>query len=393
MLCLGVAAMVLGGCATGSTSQRPIASASAASESPTTAQATGTASASEYPQAARVIADELEVRTGPGTEHPLLERGEADMGVAFMVPVELRADAVVLVLEPVTVVDGEQWTHVALTHTFYDTHVYVGWISGGSGDAPSIGPIDSSWCPTVEEGYLVEAPPPFGLLVVPCFDLRRISIEGELQAAPSGTACSPAEWMTCENLTMNGMPVHLDPISDLIMPAAGSVVTISGHFNDPRASTCGGRDLLDEERTAAILSCRTAFVIDEVVSPPIPRAGMGSPAPVVEFVGTETYDDGRWTRYRLRITNWDEYPTGLLAAAPNLEGCGGFEVAARTWVSIHAATGQELELYCAADASEDPAWLSFARRTAEDPPPQVYVEMLDRVEDVLYRSDPVPLGP
>ncbi len=148
-----------------------------------------------------------------------------------------------------------------------------------------------------------------------------------------------------------------------------------------------------DEPLVAMLRCRTSFVVDEVVSPPLPRFRLGAPAPVIEFVGAETYDDGRWTRYRLRITNWDDYSADLLAPAPDLEACGGIEGAARTWVTIHAATGAETELFCAPDGSGDPAWLSFARRTGEDPPPEVYVEMFDRVDEVVYRSEPVPVTP
>ena len=120
----------------------------------------------------------------------------------------------------------------------------------------------------------------------------------------------------------------------------------------------------EDELVAAVLRCRTSFVVDEVVSPPLPRFRLGAPAPVVEFMGAETYDDGRWTRYRLRITNWDEYPTDLLASrtGPRRRAAES-EVAARTWVTIHAASGAETELFCAPEGSGDPAWLSFARRS------------------------------
>ena len=394
MLTVGAVAIVIGGCATGSATPQPTSSASSAAES-TPAETIGQAPAVEYPQPARVTVDDLAVRAGPGVEHPIVERGEADMGIGFMVPIRVSADAVVFVLEPFTVVDGEEWAHVAVNHTFYDTDIYVGWMFAGPSDAPFIAPLDAAACPIAEDGYLVETPLAYGLLVLPCFGSRPLMIEGEMRAGSIGaTACEPEDWLRCFELqlpSVNGLYVHVDPFAGVDMPPPESLVTVTGHFDDPHSQACGGPNLTDGERVAAILRCRTSFVVDEVVSPPLPRFRLGAPAPVVEFVGAETYDDGRWTRYRLRIANWDEYPTDLLAAAPDLEGCGGIEVAARTWVTIHAANGAETELFCAPEGSGDPAWLSFARRTGEDPPPEVYVEMFDRVEEVVYRSEPVPV--
>jgi hypothetical protein len=396
MLTVGAVAIVIGGCATGSATPQPTPSASPTPAS-TPAEAIGQLPASKYPQAARVVVDDLAVRAGPGVEHPILERGEADMGVGYMVPIRVSADAVVLVLEPFTIVDGEEWAHVAVNHPFYDTYVYVGWISAGSSDAPFIAPFDASVCPGAEDGYLVETPLLYGLMVLPCFGSRPLMIEGEMRAASIGaTACQPEDWLRCLTVylpSVNGLDLHVDPFAGLEMPPPESQVTVTGHFDDPRSQACGAPDLTEGERMAAILRCRTSFVVDEAVSPPLPRFRLGTPAPVVEFVGAETYDDGQWTRYRLRIANWDEYPTDMLAAAPDLEGCGAIEVAARTWVTIHAANGTETELFCAPEGSEHPAWLSFARRTGEDPPPEVYVEMFDRVEEVVYRSEPVPLTP
>ena len=396
MLTVGAVAIVVGGCATSSATSKPISSDSSPT-APTPAETMGQVQDAEYPQLARVTVDELAVRSGPGVEHAIVERGAADMGLGFTVPIRVNADAAVLVLEPPTVVDGEDWAHVAVNHTFYDTDIYVGWISTGPSDAPFIAPSDPSACPSADDGYLFETPLSYGLMVLPCFDSRQLMIEGEMRAASIGmTGCQPEDWLRClliELPSVNGLHLHIDPLAGLEMPLPGSLVTVTGHFDDPRSQTCATPDLTDGERVAAILRCRTSFVVDEVVSPPLPRFRLGTPAPLVEFAGSETYDDGRWTRYRLRVTNWDEYPTDLLAPAPDLEGCGGIEVAARTWVTIHAASGVETELFCAPDGSGDPAWLSFARRTGEDPPSEVYLEMFDRVEEIVYRSEPVPVTP
>ena len=357
---MGVVAIVIGGCGTGSATPQPTLSAPSAPAS-TPAETIGHAPAAEYPQPARVTVDELAVRIGPGVEHPILERGAADNGVGFMVPIRVSADAAVLVLEPSTVVDGEEWAHVAVNHTFYDTDVYVGWISAGRSDAPFIAPFDPSACPQRGRRYFAEAPMPYSLMVLPCFGSAPLMIEGPMRAASIGaTACQPEQWLRCSNTerpSVNGLYLHMDPSTAIDTPPPESVVTVTGHFDDPQSQACGAPDLGDDELVAAILRCRTSFVVDEIVSPPLPRFRLGAPAPVVEFVGSETYDDGRWTRYRLRITNWDEYPADLLAPAPDLEGCGGIEVAARTWVTIHAATGAETELFCAPEGSGDPAWL------------------------------------
>ena len=221
VLAVGAVAIVIAGCATGSVTPQPTPSASSGPAS-TPSETIGHAPAAEYPQPARVTVDELAVRVGPGVEHPILERGAADNGVGFMVPIRVSADAAVLVLEPPTVVDGEEWAHVAVNHTFYDTDVYVGWIFTGPSDAPFIASSDPSACPSADDGYLVETPLTFGLVVLPCFGSMPLMIEGEMRAASIGvTPCQPEDWLRCSNAelpSVNGISLHMDPSAALEMP-------------------------------------------------------------------------------------------------------------------------------------------------------------------------------
>jgi hypothetical protein len=66
------------------------------------------------------------------------------------------------------------------------------------------------------------------------------------------------EWRTGAALDL-----HIAPDSGLAFPPEGSIVRVTGHFNDAAATTCvitGTADPVDPE--AAVLGCREAFVVD-----------------------------------------------------------------------------------------------------------------------------------
>ena len=216
-----------------------------------------------------------------------------------------------------------------------------------------------------------------------------------MRAASIGVIpCQPEDWLRCSDAelpSVNGISLHLDPSAALEMPRLESVVTVPGISMIPVA---GVRASPPWERTNWWPRCCDAG-----------PASWSTRRSALRFLGSAS------ALLHPSSSSWEPKPmttagglaigcglrTGtstsadLFAPAPDLEACGGIEGAARTWVTIHAASGAETELFCAPDGSGDPAWLSFARRTGEDPPPEVYVEMFDRVDEVVYRSEPVPL--
>ncbi len=116
------------------------------------------------------------------------------------------------------------------------------------------------------------------------------------------------------------------------------------------------------------------------------------PPPVLAFVGAEHYvaNSLDFTRYRLDVTNWADYPSSLFRASPDLAPCGLNTSASRTWVDIFdGTTNQRIYGFCALDSNDDlrQIWFGLPRGTA--PPASVYVVMRDRRCGQTYTSNSV----
>jgi hypothetical protein len=350
----------------------------------------------EPPRVGRVVVDSLVVRAGPGEEHEVLEYAVADAGQVAVLPVTVQRDGLVLLLGQTAQPDGEEWARVAVNvqNHFFET-IRIGWVAVSTDERkPPIAAFDVSNCPAISDGYLDQTPFPHALVTLTCFGDAELRLEGVLRR--STATCPPADWLRCGWSTVpsvGGLPVFIDPQAGIGLPADGSTVTVVGHFDDARSSLCDD-DLVDpQEGLMAVLRCRTSFVVDRLGSPPISRIPIAAVRPVLESGGTETYADGEWTRHLLRVVNWIEVPGEMFAAAPDLPECGSWEPAARAWVRIFDEAGQELALFCQPGEPEGLQALSFVRPTGTTPPAQVYVEIFDRMDDLVYRSDPIALSP
>jgi hypothetical protein len=125
-----------------------------------------------------------------------------------------------------------------------------------------------------------------------------------------------------------------------------------------------------------------ALVDDGMVGPDLePAPDWIMPVPVVSAAGTEDYtvDGVVYTRYRLSVDNWSDFPDWLFEAEPDLDPCGSNTSASRTWVDIlDGTTSAPLNGFCALSASQDLTALWFARLGGEAAPARVYVSILDR---------------
>ncbi len=114
------------------------------------------------------------------------------------------------------------------------------------------------------------------------------------------------------------------------------------------------------------------------------------PNPVLKYKGSETYWVGgtQYTRYKLSVTNWGDYPNQLFDTAPYLAPCGANTNASRTWVDIYnAATDKRIYGFCAFDSNDDLTriWFSVPKGTAA--PTSVYVVLNDRHCETEYVSN------
>jgi hypothetical protein len=116
--------------------------------------------------------------------------------------------------------------------------------------------------------------------------------------------------------------------------------------------------------------------------PPVPN-------PVLAFMGQEYYETNgkQWTRYKYRVTNAQEYPNELFAAAPELPPCGRNTNSSRTWVDIYESSGKRLNGFCALGNRDGLGQLWFALERDTVPPSWIYIEMTDRKTGTKYKSN------
>lgn len=118
------------------------------------------------------------------------------------------------------------------------------------------------------------------------------------------------------------------------------------------------------------------------------------PAPNLSFENKEDYTaNGQdWTRYNLDVTNFNNFPTAMFAAAPNLAPCGSNTNAARTWVNIYDDRDNYIYGFCALgnNTSLNNIWFAVPRN--ECPPNGIYIQLNDRACEKVYTSNVISLS-
>jgi hypothetical protein len=123
-------------------------------------------------------------------------------------------------------------------------------------------------------------------------------------------------------------------------------------------------------------------------------AAPGKPAPVLVFTGAHDVEvNGQFfTRYELVVANAESYSDVLFAPSADLPPCGNNPQAARTWLDIYDGAGARIYGFCAIGRNHDLRLLWFALPKGATPPPQVYLEMKDRLLGTVYRSQRIALA-
>jgi hypothetical protein len=111
--------------------------------------------------------------------------------------------------------------------------------------------------------------------------------------------------------------------------------------------------------------------------------------------GTETRTDSngvKYTIHRLTVTNWKDLPPALFEEAPDLPPCGSNNNASRSWLDVlDAGTDQELYGFCDLYSATQLMNLWFGVPTGTQPPPKVYVKLLDRRTKTVYCSKTITI--
>jgi hypothetical protein len=118
------------------------------------------------------------------------------------------------------------------------------------------------------------------------------------------------------------------------------------------------------------------------------------PAPQLTLTGTEDYatSDGQFTRYKLSVTNWEEYPEAFFQPAPDLPPCGSNTNSSRSWVNIYDGSDNHLYGFCALSTPADLNNLWFAVIRGETPPRSAYIVIEDRKCNSSFRSNAISIS-
>jgi hypothetical protein len=119
------------------------------------------------------------------------------------------------------------------------------------------------------------------------------------------------------------------------------------------------------------------------------------PRPDLAYVSKTDYtvNGNDFTRYRLDVTNKNDYPANLFKAAPDLPPCGLNKNASRTWVRIYDQNNKYIYGFCALSSPSDLGKIWFAVPKGSKPYDRVYVTLVDRRCDpaLVLRSNVVTI--
>lgn len=217
----------------------------------------------------------LNLREGPGTNEPIQTTGPGIPTSGD--PIQLNSGDGFWMVEQAEV-GNETWYQVVTEGGFLP-----GWVSTGPGDE-WVRNFDLSGCPasandSVEDRFLSDKP----MQALACFGSGSLVLLGYWPTASEAQYDSPcpfgdttSKWLVCYeflNQSQDGVrSLAVYGTTELPDFERGRWYTVSGHFDDPRSSTCPeivGGDT-SAAAAASVLFCRTRFVADSVEPAPTP---------------------------------------------------------------------------------------------------------------------------
>ena len=129
-------------------------------------------------------------------------------------------------------------------------------------------------------------------------------------------------------------------------------------------------------------------VFNEDPFPPRPVRPLSLPTPQLALTGRT--EEAGLTRFRLVVSNWEDYADSFFAASPDLPPCGSNTTASRTWVDIiDADAGTRVYGFCALAAARDLTSLWFAVPAGGSVSAHIRVKLTDRRANVERLSNVV----
>lgn len=131
-----------------------------------------------------------------------------------------------------------------------------------------------------------------------------------------------------------------------------------------------------------------AFII---VALSITALGQSMPKPKLKLVGvTDGMNNGFAVKvYELEVVNRVEISDEFFIAAPALPPCGTNADSSRTWINLYDEKSVRIYGWCTIRTNGELASLRFMMRAADNPPKKLFIDLMDRAEGVILRSNRV----
>jgi hypothetical protein len=349
----------------------------------------------------RTTAETLGLRSGPGLGEELLGRLPIDT-TAFVVGGPLQSDGRPwYLLAGLGLPDGSGCT-TDPSSPMVTCPAWNGWVAGASSSGTAWLESTDLPCPAVPSQVEDLGEVPYALRLY-CFGGDTFALDGFLRAntycqaagiAPGSLSCAGSTLVRSLGFASLTLGPELgtcggDWPSDSACSAssmAGEWVRASVTVDHPAAASCASGSTTED--AVAVFQCRALAVITAIEIASAPVAEVGNPQAKLALVGTEDYETsaGQWTRYRLTIENWVDFPPELFEISTSYP-CGQNPTASRTIVDIYnAATETRIYGFCALAQPSDLTIIWFAVARGTDPPPGVVVWMTDQLTGARYRS-------
>jgi hypothetical protein len=119
--------------------------------------------------------------------------------------------------------------------------------------------------------------------------------------------------------------------------------------------------------------------------------GQGMPKPKLAIVGVEdgTANGRQYRIYTIEIINRADFSDELFAASPDLQPCGKNSNSSRTWINIYVDGGRRYYGWCAIHSNTELSTLKFAVPADLIQPTKLYVDLVDRRQGKIIRSNKV----
>lgn len=129
----------------------------------------------------------------------------------------------------------------------------------------------------------------------------------------------------------------------------------------------------------------------------IPSITISDIEPTLQLVNIDLYRDENnkeWADYNLRVTNWGSLPTEMFEFMAPTPECTNFSNSTRVMVFVYDAISEEqITFFCALSSPQSLNNMILTLQLVEGQPlfQKIYIDILDRQQRVIYRSNSVEL--